>query len=222
MRVLLLEDSVALAGALSDYLEMRGCTVDLAFHGQAFLDLANVGRFDVYVLDVAVPGIDGLEVCERLRTRMRDETPVIFLTARDTLKDKKAGFERGADDYLVKPFEMEELLIRLQALTARGRRPQVSTQRLGEVMLDHGAGLVFRNGRHIRLHELQWRVLKILAARSPLTVERAVLERELWGNDVPDSDALRTHIYRLRKALTAAGERELIETVHGAGWRLVG
>ncbi|MCR5867855.1 response regulator transcription factor [Aquincola sp. J276] len=221
MRVLILEDSLALAGALSDYLELRGCAVDLAFHGQAFLDLAKGARFDVYVLDVAVPGIDGLEVCERLRSEMRDETPVIFLTARDTLQDKKVGFARGADDYLVKPFEMEELLLRLQALTARGRRPEVSTQVLGEVMLDHGAGLVVRNGRRIRLHELQWRVLKILAARSPLTVERAVLERELWGDDVPDSDALRTHIYRLRNALTITGERELIETVHGKGWRLV-
>jgi DNA-binding response OmpR family regulator len=222
MRVLLLEDSLALAGAVSDFLEMRGCTVDLAFHGQAFLDQAGVSRFDAYVLDVAVPGIDGLEVCERLRTRMRDETPVIFLTARDTLQDKKAGFERGADDYLVKPFEMEELLIRLQALTARGRRPQVSTQVLGDVTLDHASGIVLRNRRYIRLHELQWRILRILAARSPLTVERAVLERELWGDDIPDSDALRTHIYRLRKALTIAGERELIETVHGTGWRLVG
>lgn len=221
MRVLILEDSLALAGALSDYLELRGCAVDLAFHGQAFLDLAKGARFDVYVLDVAVPGIDGLEVCERLRSEMRDETPVIFLTARDTLQDKKVGFARGADDYLVKPFEMEELLLRLQALTARGRRPEVSTQVLGEMMLDHGAGLVVRNGRRIRLHELQWRVLKILAARSPLTVERAVLERELWGDDVPDSDALRTHIYRLRNALTITGERELIETVHGKGWRLV-
>ena len=152
---------------------------------------------------------------------MRDETPVIFLTARDTLQDKKAGFARGADDYLVKPFEMEELLLRLQALTARGRRPQVSTQVLGEVMLDHAAGIVVRNGRRIRLHELQWRVLKILAARSPLTVARAVLEKELWGDSVPDSDSLRTHIYRLRNALTISGERELIETVHGRGWRFV-
>lgn len=221
MRILLLEDSLALAGAVSDYLEVRGCTVDLAFHGQAFLDLVSVARFDVYVLDVAVPGIDGLDVCERLRTQMRDETPVIFLTARDTLQDKKAGFARGADDYLVKPFEMEELFLRLQALTARGRRPQVSTQVLGEVILDHAAGIVLRNGRRIRLHELQWRVLKLLAARSPLTVERAVLEKEVWGDSVPDSDALRTHIYRLRNALTIAGERELIETVHGKGWRLV-
>ena len=221
MRVLLLEDSLALAGAVSDYLELRGCTVDLAFHGQAFLDLANPARFDVYVLDVAVPGIDGLEVCERLRERMHDDTPVIFLTARDTLQDKTAGFARGADDYLVKPFEMEELCCRLQALTARGRRPQVSTQVLGEMRLDHGTGIVVRNGRRIRLHELQWRVLKILAARSPLTVERAVLEKELWGDSVPDSDALRTHIYRLRNALTITGERELIETVHGKGWRLV-
>jgi DNA-binding response OmpR family regulator len=221
MRVLLLEDSLALAGAVSDYLELRGCAVELAFHGQAFLDLANVAVFDVYVLDVAVPGIDGLEVCERLRTQMRDDTPVIFLTARDTLQDKKAGFARGADDYLVKPFEMEELFLRLQALTARGRRPQVSTQLLGDVILDHGAGIVARNGRRIRLHELQWRILKFLAARSPLMVERAVLERELWGDKVPDSDALRTHIYRLRNALTIPGERELIETVHGKGWRLV-
>jgi DNA-binding winged helix-turn-helix (wHTH) protein len=92
---------------------------------------------------------------------------------------------------------------------------------LGEVMLDHAAGIVVRNGRRIRLHELQLRVLKILAARSPLTVERAVLEREIWGEDVPDSDALRTHIYRLRHALTLTGERELIETVHGKGWRFV-
>jgi DNA-binding response OmpR family regulator len=222
MRVLLLEDSLALAGSVSDYLEMRGCAVDLAFHGQAFLDLVNVARFDVYVLDVAVPGIDGLDVCERLRTQMRDETPVIFLTARDTLQDKKAGFERGADDYLVKPFEMEELFFRLQALAARGRRPQVSTQVLGEMTLDHAAGIVVRNGRRIRLHELQWKVLKILTARSPLMVERAFLERELWGEHVPDSDSLRTHIYRLRSALTLPGERELIETVHGKGWRIVG
>lgn len=222
MRVLLLEDSPALAGAVSDYLELQGCSVDLAFHGQAFLDLLQGARFDVYVLDVAVPGIDGLEVCEHLRTRLRDDTPVIFLTARDTLQDKKAGFARGADDYLVKPFEMEELFLRLLALTARGRRPQVSTQVLGEVMLDHAAGIVVRNGRRIRLHELQWKVLRILAARAPLMVERAVLEKELWGDSVPDSDALRTHIYRLRNALTIAGERELIETVHGKGWRLVG
>lgn len=221
MRILLLEDSLPLAGAVSDYLEVRGCTVDLAFHGQAFLDQVNVARFDVYVLDVAVPGIDGLDVCERLRTQMRDDTPVIFLTARDTLQDKKAGFARGADDYLVKPFEMEELFLRLQALTARGRRPQVSTQVLGDVILDHAAGIALRNGRRIRLHELQWKVLKALAARSPLTVERAVLEKELWGDSVPDSDALRTHIYRLRNALTIAGERELIETVHGKGWRFV-
>jgi DNA-binding response OmpR family regulator len=222
MRVLLLEDSLALAGAVSDYLELRGCVVELAFHGQAFLDLANMAPFDVYVLDVAVPGLSGLDVCERLRTQLRDETPVIFLTARDTLQDKKAGFARGADDYLVKPFEMDELFIRLQALSARGRRPQVSTQVLGEVMLDHGAGIVVRNGRRIRLHELQLRILKILAARSPRTVERSVLEEQLWGDKVPDSDSLRTHIYRLRQALTLAGERELIETVHGKGWRFVG
>jgi DNA-binding response OmpR family regulator len=221
MRILLLEDNLALAGAVSDYLELRGCTVDLAFDGQACLHLVNVARFDAYVLDVAVPGIDGLAVCEHLRTQMRDDTPVIFLTARDTLQDKKAGFARGADDYLVKPFEMEELLLRLQALTARGRRPQVSTQVLGDVILDHAAGIVLRNGRRIRLHELQWRVLKLLAARSPLTVERGVLEKMLWGDSVPDSDALRTHIYRLRNALTVAGERELIETVHGKGWRFV-
>lgn len=221
MRVLLLEDSLALAGAVSDYLEARDCTVDLAFHGPAFLDLASDARFDVYVLDVAVPGIDGLEVCERLRTQRHDETPVIFLTARDTLQDKKAGFARGADDYLVKPFEIEELFFRLQALAARGRRPRVSTQVLGELVLDHGAGIVVRNGRRIRLHELQLRVLKILAAHSPLIVERAVIEKELWGDNVPDSDSLRTHIYRLRHALSAAGERELIETVHGKGWRFV-
>jgi DNA-binding response OmpR family regulator len=222
MRVLLLEDSLALAGAVSDYLEVRGCAVELAFHGPAFLDMSKAAEFDVYVLDVAVPGIDGLEVCERLRSEMRDETPVIFLTARDTLQDKKAGFARGADDYLVKPFEMEELFFRLRALAARGRRPLVSTQVLGDVMLDHGAGIVVRNGRRIRLHELQLRILKTLAARSPLTVERGVLERELWGDNVPDSDALRTHIYRLRNALTIPGERELIETVHGKGWRFVG
>lgn len=220
MKVLFLEDCHALAGAVSDYLELRGCAVDLAFHGRAFLEMAKRAHFDAYVLDVAVPGIDGLEVCERLRAHMRDDTPVIFLTARDTLQDKRAGFARGADDYLVKPFEMEELVFRLQALAARGRRPEVSTQVLGDVVLDHGAGIVVRNGRRIQLHELQLRVLKILASRSPQTVERAVLEKELWGDHVPDSDSLRTHIYRLRNALTIFGERELIETVHGKGWRI--
>lgn len=221
MRVLLLEDSLALAGAVSDYLEAQGCEVDLAFHGQAFLDMAKGAGFDIYVLDVAVPGIDGLEVCERLRRELHDDTPVIFLTARDTLADKKAGFALGADDYLIKPFEMEELLFRIRAITARGRRPQVSVQTVGELVLDHGAGTVWRSGRRVRLHELQLRVLKVLVARSPDMVERAVIEKELWGGDVPDSDSLRTHIYRLRNALTVAGEREMIETVRGKGWRLV-
>jgi DNA-binding response OmpR family regulator len=221
MRVLLLEDNPALAGAVSDYLEARGCEVDLAFHGQAFLDMARGAGFEAYVLDVAVPGIDGLEVCERLRRGHRDDTPVIFLTARDTLEDKKAGFARGADDYLVKPFEMEELYFRLQAIVSRGRRPQVSVQTLGELVIDHGAGTASRNGRRVRLNELQLRVLKILVARCPDVVERSLLEKEIWGGDVPDSDPLRTHIYRLRTALTEAGERPLIETVHGKGWRLV-
>jgi len=221
MRVLLLEDNPALAGTLSDYLEVQGCEVDLTFHGQAFLDIAQAATFDAYILDVAVPGIDGLQVCERLRSGHRDDTPVIFLTARDTLEDKKAGFARGGDDYLVKPFEMEELLCRIQALTARGRRPQVSTQTIGDLVIDHGAGTAARNGRRIKLHELQLRVLKILVARAPDVVDRSLLEKEIWGEDVPDSDPLRTHIYRLRSALSAPGEKPLIETVHGKGWRFV-
>lgn len=221
MRILVVEDEPKTGDYLRQGLTEAGFIVDLARDGPGGLHLGSTGDYDLAILDVMLPGLDGWRLLEGLR-RAGAAMPVLFLTARDRVDDRVRGLELGADDYLVKPFEMEELFFRLRALSARGRRPEVSTQVLGEVVLDHAAGIVVRNGRRIRLHELQLKVLRILAARAPLTVERAVLERELWGDDVPDSDSLRTHIYRLRNALTLSGERELIETVHGKGWRFVG
>lgn len=220
MKLLLLEDNFELASSLGEFLEAKDCCVDYAHSGLACLALVKVNRYDVFVLDIAMQGIDGLQVCREIRQQLKISTPILFLTARDTLEDKLIGFETGCDDYLVKPFSPEELLYRLKSLHARGPRRDIGIQTMGEITIDFSRNTITRQNQIISLPETQFKLFRLLLKNSPEIVTREALEIALWGDDMPDSDALRTHIYRLRNLIDKPFSRALIKTIHARGYRL--
>ncbi|KWC23390.1 two-component system response regulator [Burkholderia ubonensis] len=222
MKVLVIEDDPAIAANVYDYLEGRGFHVDVAASGPAGLQFALAEVWDAILLDISLPGMDGLTLCRKLREEAHRDTPVLMLTARDALDDKLSGFEHGADDYLVKPFSLKEVGARLDALIKR-YRGQVAIQelRVADLRLDLNTLAIERAGRPIRLQPKCLHLLRILMQAPNRVFGRTELETEVWGDELRGSDTLRAHIYTLRKALTQPGEAELIETVHGLGYRLV-
>jgi len=221
MRVLIIEDNPDIAANLGDYLEDHGHTVDFAGDGVTGLHLAVVNEFDVIVLDLALPGMDGLELCRRLRADADKDTPVLMLTARDRLQDKLAGFEMGADDYLVKPFELQEVEARLKVLAGRGRRRVRRELRVGDLTFNLDTLAVNRAGNDIYLNPIGLKLLQILMESSPNVVSRNDLEMEVWGEEMPDSDSLRVHIHSLRSSIDKPFGSSMIQTRHGIGYRLV-
>ena len=220
MRILLIEDSAAMRANLTEQLENAGHEVDVAVDGRSGLLLALAGNHDVLVLDLGLPRMDGLEVCRRLREQRGAGPLVLMLTARDTLEDKLEGFAAGADDYLVKPFEGAELLVRLQALARRSTRKDAEVLVVEDLRYDLGALNVERAGRTIRLNRVGLRILGELMSASPRVVTREQLERVLWDGFSPESSVLRSHIYALRKAIDLEGLAPLVQTVRGIGYRL--
>jgi DNA-binding response OmpR family regulator len=217
--ILLVEDHPALAETVGDYLEAKGYTVDFARDGLLALQLATSEHFDAIVLDLMLPKLNGLEVCRRLRQEARLTTPILILTARDQLDDKLKGFEVGADDYLVKPFDLPELVARIEALMRRGRG-LASTYRAGDLFMNLETLEVTRAGVEIKLSKTLFDILRILMREAPKVVPRETIERELWGDDLPDSDTLRSHLYNLRKSIDRPFEQPLIETLAGRGYRV--
>lgn len=219
--ILLVEDNRGIAEMVGEYLQRRGFSVDYASDGVTGLHLAVTNSYDVIVLDLMLPGMDGLDVCRKLRHDAKRPTPVLMLTARDTLDDKLVGLEAGADDYLVKPFEIRELEARVRALIRRDRR-QVSTEvlRVAELVLDTATLRATRAGRDLVLSPIGIRLLTILMRESPRVVSRRDIEREVWGDLLPDSDTLRSHLYNLRKVIDKPFDKPLLHTIHSAGYRL--
>ena len=221
MRVLIIEDNPDIAANLGDYLEDLGHTVDFAGDGITGLHLAVVNNFDSIILDLALPGMDGLEVCRKLRQEAGRDTPVLMLTARDRLEDKLAGFDTGADDYLVKPFELQEVAARLKVLASRGRRRAQRELTVGDLRYNLDTLNVTRDGQEIYLNPIGLKLLQCLMDASPNVVSRAELETEVWGEEMPDSDSLRVHIHSLRSAIDKPFNSNMIQTRHGIGYRLV-
>ncbi|PSJ43891.1 DNA-binding response regulator [Zobellella taiwanensis] len=221
MRILVVEDNPDILVNIIDYLSLKGCTVDALHSGTAALALLARQEFDLLVLDLGLPGLDGIELCRRLRAGL-NPLPVLMLTARDTLDDKLAGFEVGADDYLVKPFALPELWSRIQAVLKRSRQQRVRRLTVADLVLDLDTLKVSRQGRDISLNPKCLKLLEVLMKHSPNVVSRATLASELWADEPPDSDGLKSHIYLLRSAIDKPFDRPLIHTVHGQGYRLVG
>ncbi len=222
MRILIIEDDREIAANLYDYLSGRGHAVDHAADGVTGLHLAVTHDYDVLLLDISLPGMSGLDVCRRLRAEARRDTPVLMLTARDTLNDKLAGFEHGADDYLVKPFALKEVEARLTALHRRHQgRVAPSRLQVGGLEFDTETLVVTRAGQGIRLPPKCLKLLETLM-RSPHKVfSRAELEQAVWGEELANSDTLRSHLHQLRRAIAVPGQPELVENVHGLGYRLL-
>ncbi|NJD34884.1 MAG: response regulator transcription factor [Betaproteobacteria bacterium] len=220
MRVLIIEDDLDIATNLYEFLEGRGNVVDLARDGVTGMHLAVSEDFDAIVLDIGLPGVDGLSLCRKLRREAKQDVPVLILTARDMLDDKLAAFDSGADDYLVKPFALREVEARLNALAAR-RRGRVVDRRLcyDAIEYDPVKLSVTVEGRAVHLSRKCVRLLEMLMSSPHRVFTRMELERELWGEEHPQSDSLRSHMHLLRRALTDARGNAPIETVHGVGYR---
>ena len=219
--ILLVEDHRDIAGAIIDFLEHRDFAVDYAADGITGLHLAVTNTYDVIVLDLMLPGLDGLAVCRKLREEARVDTPVLMLTARDTLDDKIIGLGAGADDYLVKPFEVRELEARIGTLLRRYRRAVArETYTVDDLTLDMATLRVTRGGQVLTLTPIGLKLLTVLMRASPRVVTRQQLEREVWGDLLPDSDTLRSHLYTLRKVIDKPFARTLLHTISGVGYRL--
>ncbi len=219
--ILLIEDHHDIARMVGGYLEAAGYVIDYATDGVTGLHLAVSEDFDAIVLDLMLPGMDGLEVCRKLRQEAGRDTPLLMLTARDTLEDKVAGLDAGADDYLVKPFEIEELEARLRAMLRRARGELASEKlSVADLTVDTGTMEVRRDGRLVTVTPIGLKLLLTLMRASPKLVSRRELERAVWGDIVPDSDALRSHLYTLRKAIDKPYPKPLLQTVQGVGYRL--
>lgn len=222
MRILIIEDDADIAGNLYDYLGAKGHEVDAAPNGLAGLHLLSTGRFDAVILDLGLPGMDGLTLARRMRRDVQSSVPILMLTARDALDDKLAGFEAGADDYLVKPFSLKEVEARIQALVKRAQgRVVESGIQVGALAYDPFSGIVTWRGEAVRLPPKSLRLLVTMMRQPGRLFTREELETAVWGQHQANSDSLRSHLAQLRRELPLPDGGSIIETVHGRGYRLV-
>jgi two-component system, OmpR family, manganese sensing response regulator len=226
MNILLVDDEDELIRPLRRVLEREGYQVDVATDGLAGQRLALEQSYDLLILDWMLPGASGLEICRELRRSGRS-TPVLFLTAKDTIDDRVAGLDAGADDYLVKPFELRELLARVRARVRRPGGPEVSDEptetavlQVGGLSLDLANQLADRNGRRIELSDKETQLLAYLMQYPGQLLSHRQIEAQLWGSDRQgNSNVLAAQIRLLRRKVELASEPELIHTVYGKGYR---
>lgn len=216
LNLLLVEDDIDLATAVIDYLQLEDIQCDHAANGQTGLNLIEKNSYQAIILDLNLPQLSGLAVCETMRNKGID-TPVLMLTAMDSLQDKLAGFAKGADDYLVKPFAMQELIVRVQALSRR-RSGQVNLLKVAGIELDLEKRKARVNGRTLKLSPTAFKILELLLRNSPSPVPREKITQAVWGDAQPESNSLKVHIFNLRKQLDAATDKPLLHTVSGFGF----
>lgn len=220
MRILVIEDNRDILANILDYLELKGFTVDCAQDGLSGMHLALTQPYDLIVLDIMLPGMDGYQLCQKLRQEADNNTPIIMLTARDALDDRLKGLHAGADDYLVKPFALSELVARIEAVLRRSSGANKRVLEVADLRYNLETLEVSRAGQPLKLNPIGLKLLATLMQRSPAVVRREALEEALWGDDIPDSDSLRSHIHQLRQSIDKPFATTLLHTVHGVGFRL--
>ncbi len=222
MRILLVDDEIEMADPLSRLLSREGYDVEVAHDGDRGSQLAHQGHYDLLILDWMLPQQSGLEICQALRSR-GDITPVLFLTAKDTIDDRVQGLDAGADDYLIKPFELRELLARVRALLRRPPTldPPISQRlQVGDLELDGPNQMAYRKGRAIELSDKETQLLDYLMRQPSQLLTHEQIHHHLWGDgEQPTSNALAAQIRLLRRKIEAKAESPLIYTVYGKGYR---
>ncbi|NVK39194.1 MAG: response regulator transcription factor [Gammaproteobacteria bacterium] len=220
MNILVVEDNREIAQNICDYLALQQHIVDVTHNGLHAIELLQSNTYDAIILDIMLPGMDGLTICETLRNKLHISTPVIMLTARDSLNDKLLGFDAGTDDYLVKPFALAELAVRLQALQRRSQPQKNRTLNVADLTYNLDTLEVTREHKAIKLNPSCLKLLKLLMQYSPNVVEKQKLEQALWQDDLPDSNILKIHMHTLRSLIDKPFKHSIIETVHGVGYRM--
>lgn len=220
--VLVVEDDVDLARNLVDFLQLQGYETDYAAEAGSAMHLLQAHHYDLVVLDLMLPGQDGLTLCRRIRGELHSRVPVVMLTAKDEVDTKVSAFDIGADDYVVKPAALREVEARIRALIRRaaGRETENAVLEVGDLRLDMGAMRVERAGRTIALPPVPLKILALLMRRSPNVVHRHQIQREIWGDELGDNHALIVHMHTLRSAVDKPFGRQLVHTVRGFGYRV--
>jgi DNA-binding response OmpR family regulator len=222
MKILLVEDNKNLALNITEFFESKDYIVDYAADGSTALNLLLSETYDVIVLDIMLPGIDGFSLCEKLRDGNNMDTPVIMLTARDREKDKLKGFSVGADDYMIKPFSLPELEARLLALVRRTNRSVLGHKNLVVADLVYNPETMkFKRGDvNLVLKPVPRKILVMLMQKANRVVTRQEIEQEIWQDNPPDSEVLRSHIYAIRSEINKNSSINLLHTIRGAGYIL--
>lgn len=220
MRVLIVDDTHSVVETIMDYLELEGVDTDCAYNGESAIQLIKDNHYDVIIMDIMMPKLDGISAVKTLRDELYCNTPILFLTAKDSLDDKIQAFHSGGDDFLNKPFAMQELVLRLNALHKRGPRIDVGHLSFADLEMDLQTNEITREKQSIKLSKIQRTIFKLLLKNAPAAVSKEAVILEVWGEDSPSSDSLRSHIYGLRTALDKGFETSRLETLHSQGYRL--
>jgi DNA-binding response OmpR family regulator len=219
--VLIVEDDRDLARNLVDFLQLQGYLVDYAPDALLAMPLLSANDYDLIVLDIMLPGQDGLTLCRRVRTELHSRVPIVMLTAKDEVDIKVSAFDIGADDYVVKPAALREIEARIRALIRRaGREVDSQVLEVGDLRLDTGTMRVERAGQPIVLPPVPLKILTLLMRRSPNVVHQAMIQREIWGDEAEDNHALIVHMHTLRNAVDKPFDSQLVHTVRGFGYRV--
>lgn len=221
MKILLIEDNKTIALQIAEFLAGHQWDVDHAVNAEHGIELALSQIYDVILLDLNLPDRDGLQVCSTIKTDAMVTPPILMVTARDSFEEKAAGFRHGADDYLTKPFDLRELALRCQALARRQALHQAKQICLGDLRLNLTSQEAFRDDIALPLTSTGFQVLVLLARAYPEPVSRSFITHQLWGDSPPDSDALKSHVYALRKALDKPFHKPMLVTVMNVGYKLV-
>lgn len=221
LRVLIVEDNIALAQNLNDYFEGQNYILDFASDGLTALNLIANNTYDVIALDLDLPGVSGFEICHRLRSDLLSNTPVIMMTASGEIESKIDGFRLGADDYIVKPFQLRELQLRIDALYKRSNRSSTTIIKIENLIFNQGTLEVSIDGLHtVELSGMGAKIFQVIINDYPNYIPYDELRHKLWGDRELEVNVLRTHVYSLRKTLKEGLGKELIKTVHSRGYKL--
>lgn len=221
LKLLIVEDNPHIAKQLGDFLSALHWQVDFASEGKHAVQLASAEHFDVVLLDLNLPDIDGFQVCQQIKAQAPSNVPILMLTARDAFEDKAQGFATGADDYLTKPFDFREVALRCEALSRRQQLHVKQEMQIGALRLFVREMRADYADQSIPLTQVGFKILLLLAQKYPDAVSRSQILHDIWGDAPPQSDALKSHIYSLRKQLESVAGYDLVRTVHNLGYQLV-